>query len=200
PGVLAAAHAGRVALANAPGNGVADDKAVYAFVPDLVRYYLDEEPLVPGVPTYLCGVPAQREQVMDRLADLVLKPVDGFGGHGVFIGPQATPAEIDAVRRQVLVAPQRWVAQEFVALSTHPVVEADRLAPRHVDLRAFVLLSPDGGVVAPAALTRVAPEGSVVVNSSRGGGAKDTWLLGAGQPAPESAQDGQGGRRVRTGR
>jgi carboxylate-amine ligase len=196
PGVFAAAHAGRVALANAPGNGVADDKAVYAFVPELVRYYLGEEPLVPGVPTYPCGVPAQRERVMDRLSELVLKPVDGFGGQGVFIGPHATPAELDAVRRQVLVAPQRWVAQEFVALSTHPVVEADGLAPRQVDLRAFVLLSPQGGLAVPAALTRVAPEGSVVVNSSRGGGAKDTWLLGA-EP---TAQHGRGGNCVRTGR
>jgi carboxylate-amine ligase len=178
PGLLAAAHAGRVALANAPGNGVGDDKAVYAYVPDLVSYYLGEQPLLASVPTFLCALPDQREQVMDRLAELVLKPVDGFGGQGVVIGPHASAAEIDLVRRQILVAPQRWVAQEVVALSTHPVVDEDQLVPRHVDLRAFVLLSPSSAQVAPAALTRVAPAGSMVVNSSRGGGAKDTWLFG----------------------
>jgi carboxylate-amine ligase len=174
--LLAAVHAGRVALANALGNGVGDDKAVYAYVPRFIEYYLGERPLLADTTTYLCGVPEQREEVLRRLDDLVLKPVDGYGGDRVTIGPRATREELAAIRRQILAAPHRWIAQEVVALSTHPVFDGASLVPRHVDLRAFVFLG-DRPEVAPVALTRVAPAGSMIVNSSRGGGSKDTWLL-----------------------
>ena len=174
--LLAAVNASRVALANAPGNGVGDDKAVYAFVPEMVRYYLGEAPLLNSVPTFLLGIPEQREAVLGRLGELVLKPVDGYGGQGVLIGPLASERELESTRRQILTAPHRWIAQEVVALSTLPCFNGERLVARHVDLRAFVF-NGDRLRVAPAALTRVAPEGSMVVNSSRGGGSKDTWLL-----------------------
>jgi len=177
PPLLAAVHAGTVALANALGNGVGDDKAVYGFVPRFVEYYLGEKPLLGDVPTYLCGLDEQRDEVLGRLDELVVKPVDGYGGDRVLIGPQATAEEITAVRRQIRTAPHRWIAQETVPLSTHPVFDGAALSPRHVDLRAFVFLG-ERADVAPVALTRVAPAGSMVVNSSRGGGSKDTWLLG----------------------
>jgi carboxylate-amine ligase len=182
--LLAAVRAGGVALANAPGNGVGDDKAIYAMVPGFIRHFLGEEPLLEGVPTYVCADPIALEQVLDRMAELVLKPVDGYGGAGVTIGPDASAAELDALRQQVLLAPSRWVAQDLVKLSTHPTLVGGELTPRNVDLRAFVVLSrdPEPGVaphaeVLSAPLTRVAPAGSMIVNSSRGGGAKDTWLV-----------------------
>jgi carboxylate-amine ligase len=177
PGLLTAVDAGRVALANAPGNGVGDDKAIYGFVPQMIQYYLGESPLLATLPTYLCGIREQRQTVLDKLDQLVLKPVDGYGGQGVLIGPLASDHELAATRRQILTAPHRWIAQEMVSLSTLPNFDGQKLVPRHVDLRAFVFHG-DEPQVAPAALTRVAPEGSMVVNSSRGGGAKDTWLLG----------------------
>jgi carboxylate-amine ligase len=177
PTLLGAVHAGTVTLANALGNGVGDDKAVYAYVGDLISYYLGEKPLLADVPTYLCGVPEQRADVLGRLDQLVCKPVDGYGGDRVVIGPHAGDEELASVRRQILAAPHRWVAQEMVSLSTAPVFDGWRLVPRHVDLRTFVF-SGDRVVVAPVALTRVAPAGSMIVNSSRGGGSKDTWLLG----------------------
>jgi carboxylate-amine ligase len=176
PGLLSAVVAGRVALANALGNGVGDDKAIYGFVPAMVEYYLGEKPLLGSLKTYLCGVREQREEVLDRLGQLVLKPVDGYGGQGVLIGPLAGDEELAATRKQILTAPHRWIAQEMVSLTTHPNFDGQSLQPRHVDLRAFVFHGEELRV-APAALTRVAPEGSMVVNSSRGGGAKDTWLL-----------------------
>ncbi len=177
PSLLAAVHAGTVTLANALGNGIGDDKAVYAFVPQMIEYYLGEKPLLADVPTYLCGIAGQRTEVLGRLHELVSKPVDGYGGDRIVIGPHATEEELAAVRRQILAAPHRWVAQEVVDLSTHPVFDGHQLAPRHVDLRAFVFTG-SASVVAPVALTRVAPQGSMIVNSSRGGGAKDTWLMG----------------------
>ncbi|WP_211247357.1 carboxylate--amine ligase/circularly permuted type 2 ATP-grasp protein [Cryptosporangium arvum] len=176
PPLLSAVGAGTVTLANAPGNGVGDDKAIYAYVPDFIEYYLGEKPILAHVPTYLCGDAEQRDEVLRRLGELVVKPVDGYGGEGVLIGPRATEEELDAVRRQIKAAPHRWIAQETMHLSTHPVFDGNRLTPRHVDLRAFVFMG-ENPTVAPAALTRVAPEGSLVVNSSRGGGAKDTWIL-----------------------
>ncbi|GIF07524.1 carboxylate--amine ligase/circularly permuted type 2 ATP-grasp protein [Actinoplanes siamensis] len=178
PSLVAALHAGTVTLANALGNGIGDDKAVYAYVSRMIEYYLGEKPLLADVPTYLCGLPGQRDEVLSRLGELVCKPVDGYGGDRIVIGPHATAGELDALRRQIRAAPHRWVAQELVELSTHPVFDGHRLAPRHVDLRAFVFSTESGSVVAPAALTRVAPAGSMIVNSSRGGGSKDTWLLG----------------------
>jgi carboxylate-amine ligase len=177
PSLVSALHADSVVLANALGNGIADDKAVYAYVPRLIEYYLNEKPLLADVPTYLCGIPDERAEVLGRLDELVCKPVDGYGGDRIVIGPHASAEDLDALRRQIKAAPHRWVAQEVVNLSTHPVFDGHRLAPRHVDLRAFVFTGTES-VVAPAALTRVAPAGSMIVNSSRGGGSKDTWLLG----------------------
>jgi carboxylate-amine ligase len=150
---------------------------VYAYVPQLIEYYLGEKPLLADVPTYLCGIPEQRAEVLDRLPELVCKPVDGYGGDRIVIGPHARPEELAALRRQIATAPHRWVAQEVVDLSTHPVFDGHQLAPRHVDLRAFVFTGRESSVVAPAALTRVAPAGSMIVNSSRGGGSTDTWLM-----------------------
>jgi carboxylate-amine ligase len=179
PSLLAAVYAGTVTLANALGNGIGDDKAIYAYVPELIGYYLGERPLLAQVPTYLCGVPEQRDEVLKRLETLVCKPVDGYGGDRVLIGPRASEEEIAAVRQQIQSAPHRWIAQEPVALSTHPVFDGSAFAPRHVDLRAFVYLTASFARTAPAALTRVAPAGSLIVNSSRGGGSKDTWLMEA---------------------
>ncbi|MFG1603860.1 glutamate--cysteine ligase [Actinoplanes sp. NPDC049265] len=176
PSLVAALHADTVVLANALGNGIGDDKAVYAYVPKLIEYYLGEKPLLADVPTYLCGIPEQRAEVLGRLDELVCKPVDGYGGDRILIGPHARPGELDAVRKQIRTAPHRWVAQEVVDLSTHPTFDGQQLEPRHVDLRAFVFTGRES-VVAAAALTRVAPAGSMIVNSSRGGGSKDTWLL-----------------------
>jgi carboxylate-amine ligase len=177
PSLVAALHAETVTLANALGNGIGDDKAVYAYVPQMIEYYLGEKPLLADVPTYLCGLPERRAEVLSRLDELVCKPVDGYGGDRIVIGPHASADELDALRRQIRTAPHRWVAQELVQLSTHPVFDGHQLAPRHVDLRAFIFTGRTS-VVAPAALTRVAPAGSMIVNSSRGGGSKDTWLFG----------------------
>ncbi|MFD0689279.1 carboxylate--amine ligase/circularly permuted type 2 ATP-grasp protein [Actinomadura fibrosa] len=180
PGLLAAVERGLLRLANAPGNGVADDKALYAHVPALIEYYLGEKPLLDNVPTYLCRDPRAREEALDRLPELVWKPVDGYGGNGVVIGPDASRDELEDVRGRVLAEPGRWIAQETVRLSTHPVFDGGRLRPRAVDLRAFVVQGAaqgTGPAVLPVALTRVAPEGSRIVNSSQGGGSKDTWLM-----------------------
>ncbi|ABS04858.1 protein of unknown function DUF407 [Kineococcus radiotolerans SRS30216 = ATCC BAA-149] len=173
---------GGVVLANAPGNGVADDKAMYRSVPELVNYYLGERPLLESVPTYRLGDEGERRAVLERVGELVTKPVDGYGGRGVLIGPHATAAEVAARRQEIAADPARWVAQEVVRLSSVPSWNSgDRtLQPRHVDLRAFVLVRGTAEAdctLADVALTRVAPEGSLVVNSSRGGGAKDTWIL-----------------------
>ncbi|MBW0116402.1 carboxylate--amine ligase/circularly permuted type 2 ATP-grasp protein [Pseudonocardia abyssalis] len=172
---------GKVALLNALGNGVADDKLVYAYVPDMIRYYLGEPVLLDNVPTYPCVDPERRAEVLDRLDELVLKPVDGYGGQGIVIGPHAGVGELTEVSAAIRANPAGWVAQDLVALSTHPTFAGDKLEPRAVDLRAFVLQSHTGGApaieVLPAALSRVAPAGSMIVNSSRGGGAKDTWVL-----------------------
>jgi len=176
PTLVAAVDAGTVGLANGLGNGIGDDKAIYAYVGAFIAYYLGEEQLLADVPTYLCGVPEQCEQALGRMAELVFKPVDGYGGEGVLIGPHASQEELDTVGRQVRSAPHRWIAQEVVDLSTVPCFDEGVLAPRHVDLRAFVLKG-ERTQVAPVALTRVAPAGSLIVNSSRGGGSKDTWLL-----------------------
>ena len=178
--MLEVAQQGGVVVVNAPGNGIADDKAMYCYVPDLIAYYLSERPLLASVPTYRCSDPDESEAVLDRLADLVTKPVGGHGGSGVLIGPEAAPAELAERRREIAEDPSAWVAQEVVALSTLPTFVDGRMEPRHVDLRAFVYLTGPGAgeaELAGLALTRVAPAGSMVVNSSRGGGAKDTWIL-----------------------
>ena len=175
------AAAGGVVLANAPGNGLADDKAMYCAVPDLIWYYLGERPLLESVPTYRTGDPAERLAVLDRVGELVTKPVDGEGGRGVLIGPSASAAVVAERRAEIARDPSGWVAQEVVRLSSHPTLTATGLQPRHVDLRCFVYLTGTGAgesVLADLGLTRVAPEGSMIVNSSQGGGAKDTWIVG----------------------
>lgn len=183
PGVMSAARAGNVTVANAVGNGVADDKAVHAYVPDLIRYYLAEPPILDTVPTYLLWDPDQRRECLARLDQLVVKPVSESGGYGMLMGPTASDAEIAAMAARIEADPRRFVAQEVVALSRHPTLVDDRLEGRHVDLRPFVL-SGDKVEVFPGGLTRVAlRKGSLVVNSSQGGGSKDTWVL-----APEPAE------------
>jgi carboxylate-amine ligase len=196
--VLEVAAAGEVVLANAPGNGVADDKATYRSVPELIGYYLHERPLLEQVPTYLPADETERRGVLERIGELVTKPVDGYGGAGVLIGPAATAAEVTARRAEIAAHPEGWVAQELVALSSAPCLDGDRLAPRHVDLRAFVHVTgtgPEDCVLPDLALTRVAAPGSLIVNSSRGGGAKDTWLV----TGPDHGRT-SGGRDVRTRR
>ncbi len=174
--ICAAVAEGRVNLLNALGNGVADDKRVYLYVPDMITYYLGEQVLLDNVPTYPCADPHHLAEVLNRLDELVLKPVDGYGGHGVVIGPEASSAELAELATTVQAHPEDWVAQELVSLSTHPTFTGTRLEPRAIDLRAFVLLG-ERAEVAPAALTRVSSSGTMIVNSSRGGGAKDTWIL-----------------------
>lgn len=176
PELLRAVQAGNLALANALGNGVADDKAVYDYVPKLIEYYLGEHPLLEQVKTYHCADPDQQAYVLEHLEELVVKPVDGYGGLGVVVGPRASDEELASARQLVEEQPSRWIAQETISLSTHPTFSHGSFEPRHIDLRVFVYYGKEP-VVVPAALTRVAAAGSLVVNSSRGGGAKDTWLL-----------------------
>jgi carboxylate-amine ligase len=193
--VLDLAAAGRVVLANAPGNGVADDKAMYASVPELIGYYLDERPLLESVPTYRPSDETERRAVLERLGELVTKPVDGYGGAGVLIGPAATAAQVTERRAALAARPANWVAQEVVALSSAPALDPGGLSPRHIDLRAFVYLTgtrPQDCRVADLALTRVAAPGSLVVNSSRGGGAKDTWIVvGSDERRPTHVRTGR---------
>jgi uncharacterized circularly permuted ATP-grasp superfamily protein len=182
PGLLIAARAGNVTIANAVGNGVADDKLIYTYLPDLVRYYLNEEPLLPNVDTWRLEDPGALEEVLDRLDELVVKPVDGAGGKGLVIGPQATAAELERLRARLVENPRGWIAQPVVQLSTVPTLMGDTVAPRHVDLRPFAVNDGNDVWVLPGGLTRVAlVEGSLVVNSSRGGGSKDTWVLAGAQ-------------------
>jgi uncharacterized circularly permuted ATP-grasp superfamily protein len=184
-GLLGAVRTGNVALANAIGTGVADDKVVYRYVPEIIRYYLGEEPILDNVPTYLPSDPDQLEYVLANIDSLVVKAANESGGYGMLIGPQAGEAEIAEFRRRISDNPRNYIAQPVIALSRHPSFvagpagEADRLEGRHVDLRPYVLSAPDGTVkVLPGGLTRVAlVRGSLVVNSSQGGGSKDTWVL-----------------------
>jgi uncharacterized circularly permuted ATP-grasp superfamily protein len=178
PGLMRSWRAGRVALVNAPGAGVADDKKVYSYVPELIRFYLDEEPLLANVPTLRCSDSESRAYVLDHLTDLVVKPANESGGYGVLVGSHATGAELAEAATQIRSQPDKWVAQPIVALSTVPTLCDGDVAPRHVDLRPFTLLGPDGAYVTRGGLTRVARrEGSLVVNSSQGGGSKDTWVV-----------------------
>ncbi len=178
PGVLNAARAGNVTLANAVGNGVADDKALYPRVPDLVRYYLNEEPILSNVDTYLLEDPDQRGYVLGRLDQLVLKPVNGSGGYGLVIGPQASDEQLSHLATEILANPRGWIAQDVITLSTSPTYIGEGFEPRHIDLRPFAVNDGERVWVVPGGLTRVAlPRGSLVVNSSQGGGSKDTWVL-----------------------
>ena len=177
-GVLNAARAGNVVISSAVGNGVGDDKLVYTYVPTIIDYYLGEKPLLANVDTLRCWLDAERVEVLDRIHELVIKPVEGSGGYGIVFGPSATEKELATIRRKVQADPRGWIAQPVVQLSTVPTKIGDTLAPRHVDLRPFAVNDGEKVWVLPGGLTRVAlPEGSLVVNSSQGGGSKDTWVL-----------------------
>ena len=177
-GLLNAARAGTVTIANAVGNGVADDKLIYTYLPDLTRYYLGEEPVLSNVDTWRCEEPEHLAEVLDRLDELVVKPVDGSGGKGIVIGPQASAPQLDSLRERLRNDPRGWIAQPVVALSTLPTLVGDEIAPRHVDLRPFAVNDGEDVWVLPCGLTRVAlGEATLVVNSSQGGGSKDTWVL-----------------------
>lgn len=177
PGLMDVYRAGRVALANAPGTGIADDKAVYGYVPQMIKYYLNEDVLLPNVPTYVCGDPDQCEHVLANIEQLVIKPTNESGGYGIVLGPKAAPADHAACRERIRANPRNYVAQPMLSLSRVPTVVHDRLEGRHVDLRPYILFGQDIYVL-PGGLTRVALEkGSLVVNSSQGGGSKDTWVL-----------------------
>ena len=179
PGLLTVYRAGHVTIANAIGTGIADDKSVYPYVPEMIRFYLGEAPLLANVPTWILRRPDDRAYVLAHLPELVVKEVHGAGGYGMLIGPAATQAQIEEFRQRILSAPERYIAQPTLALSTSPTFTERGLAPRHIDLRPFVLSGRDITIV-PGGLTRVAlREGSLVVNSSQGGGTKDTWVLSA---------------------
>ena len=178
PGLLRAYKAGRVALANAPGNGVADDKVMYAYVPEMIRYYEGEDPILPNVPTYLCWRDADRQHVLQHLESLVVKAANEAGGYGMLVGPHSTAAERAIFAEKISANPRNYIAQPTLALSRMPTLAGDRLEGRHVDLRPYILYGADEIRVVPGGLTRVAlRKGSLVVNSSQGGGSKDTWVL-----------------------
>ncbi len=177
-GLMSAYQAGNVTLANAVGTGIADDKAIYSYMPEIVKFYLGEEPILKNVPTWRCRDPDALGHVLDHLDELVVKEVHGSGGYGMLIGPAADKATIAAFRSKLKVDPKRFIAQPTLALSTCPTCVEAGIAPRHVDLRPFVLTGRDRTRIVPGGLTRVAlKQGSLVVNSSQGGGTKDTWVL-----------------------
>jgi uncharacterized circularly permuted ATP-grasp superfamily protein len=178
PGVMDVYRAGRLTLANAPGTGIADDKAIYSYMPEIVEFYTGERPILQNVQTWRCSEPDALAYVLDNLGDLVVKEVHGSGGYGMLIGPTATKKEIAAFRRKLKARPSNYIAQPTLSLSTVPIFSRSGLTPRHVDLRPFVLVSPGNIQITPGGLTRVAlKKGSLVVNSSQGGGTKDTWVL-----------------------
>jgi uncharacterized circularly permuted ATP-grasp superfamily protein len=183
-GLVNAYRAGNVVIANALGNGVADDKAVYALVPKIIRYYLDEDPILPNVQTYLCAFDDDRRYVLDHLKELVVKTVDESGGYGMLIGPESTKEQREEFARRIAARPRSFIAQPVVALSVQPILDGDRLRRTHQDLRPFVLTGPEVYVTS-GGLTRVAlRDGSLVVNSSQGGGSRDTWVM-----AEDEAED-----------
>ena len=180
PGLINAARQGKVTIANAVGNGVADDKLLYTYVPDLTRYYLNQEPILQNVTTWRLEDPAALAEVLDRLDELVVKPVDGSGGKGLVVGPNASKKELEDLRRKLQKDPRGWIAQPVVQFSTIPTLVEDGLQPRHADLRPFAVNDGKDVWVLPGGLTRVAlPKGELVVNSSQGGGSKDTWVVGS---------------------
>lgn len=199
PGILNAVRAGNVTVANMVGNGVADDKLLYTYVPDLIRYYLGEEPLLENVPTLRLGDPDQLADALGRLDQLVIKPVDASGGYGITVGPMATAEQLEAVDAAIRRDPRAWIAQEPVTLSTSPTRAGDRVAGRHIDLRPFAIHDGTSVWVAPGGLTRVAlVEGNLVVNSSQGGGSKDTWVLADPVDDPSGTENGDDLRRPDT--
>jgi uncharacterized circularly permuted ATP-grasp superfamily protein len=177
-GMMSAHAAGNLTIANAVGTGIADDKAVYSYMPEIVRFYTGEAPLIENVPTWRCREPESLAYVLDNLADLVVKEVDGSGGYGMLVGPHATSTEIEEYAARLRANPEKFIAQPTLALSTCPTLSDSGIVPRHVDLRPFILTGANGTRIVPGGLTRVAMrEGSLVVNSSQGGGTKDTWVL-----------------------
>ena len=185
PGLMEVYRAGKVAICNAPGTGVADDKVIYAYVPQIVKYYLGEEIILPNVDTYMCWVPEERQYVLEHMAELVIKTANDSGGYGVLIGPHSTKAVLDEWAARIKDNPRNFIAQRTLSLSRSPVIVGDQCEGRHVDLRPFVLYGRDIYVM-PGGLTRVAlKKGSLVVNSSQGGGSKDTWVM----PAVPAAAD-----------
>lgn len=178
PGLFDVYRKGNIALANAPGTGVADDKAVYAYTPEIIKYYLDEEMIIPNVKTYICSYEEDRKYVLENIADLVVKETNAAGGYGMLIGPNSTKAEQKLFKEKITADPRNFIAQPTISLSTVPTITGStRLEPRHVDLRPYILYGEKIEVV-PGALTRVAlKKGSLVVNSSQGGGSKDTWVI-----------------------
>ncbi len=178
PGIMDVYRAGGVTIANAPGTGISDDKAIYSFMPEIVEFYTGEKPLLPNVETWRCAEADSLKYVLDNLAELVVKEVHGSGGYGMLIGPTSSKKEISDFRRKLEAHPENYIAQPTLSLSTVPIFQKSGLAPRHVDLRPYVLVSPDGVDITPGGLTRVAmKKNSLVVNSSQGGGTKDTWVL-----------------------
>jgi uncharacterized circularly permuted ATP-grasp superfamily protein len=177
PGLMDVYRNGGVTLCNAPGNGVGDDKAIYVYIPKLIQYYLGEDAILPNVPTYICENPKERAYVLEHLANLVMKPTNASGGKGIVLGPRASRAELDEVRAAILEDPRNYIAQPMLQLSTVPTVVEQNVEGRHVDLRPFILYGKEIYVL-PGGLTRVAlRKGSMIVNSSQGGGSKDTWVL-----------------------
>jgi uncharacterized circularly permuted ATP-grasp superfamily protein len=192
PGIFGAYRAGNITLANAPGAGIADDKAIYPFVPDMIRFYLGEEPLLQNVPTFLCEREDDRRHVLANLDKLVVKLARGSGGYGMLIGPHSTVAQREEFAARITARPHDYIAQPTLALSTVPTLAGEAIAPRHVDLRPYVLMGKEIRIV-PGGLTRVAlREGSLVVNSSQGGGTKDTWVLDVDAAMTQSQSQGQG--------
>ncbi len=178
PGIMDVYRAGNITIANAPGTGVADDKAIYSYMPDIVKFYTGEKPILQNVQTHRCAEKESLQYVLDNLGDLVVKEVHGSGGYGMLVGPAATKAEISEFADKLKAKPGGYIAQPTLSLSTVPIFTEAGLAPRHVDLRPFALVSPNEINIVPGGLTRVAlTEGSLVVNSSQGGGTKDTWVL-----------------------
>ncbi len=189
PGLMGAYRAGNVLLANAPGTGVADDKSIYPYVGDMIRFYLAEEPILHNVPTWMCRKKDDLAYVLNHLGELVVKETQGSGGYGMLVGPKSTKAEIAAYRKRIEAAPEGFIAQPTLALSACPTCVEEGIAPRHIDLRPFVLTSPNKVRISAGGLTRVAlREGSLVVNSSQGGGIKDTWVLRS-----DTLETGKGG-------
>lgn len=178
PGIIDVYRAGNITIANAPGTGVADDKAIYSYMPEIVEFYTGERAILKNVRTFRCGEPDSLKYVLDNLADLVVKEVHGSGGYGMLVGPAASKKELKDFAKKLRATPANYIAQPTLSLSTVPIFTKAGLAPRHVDLRPFALVSPSGINITPGGLTRVAlTEGSLVVNSSQGGGTKDTWVL-----------------------
>jgi uncharacterized circularly permuted ATP-grasp superfamily protein len=178
PGIMDVYRSGGITIANAPGTGIADDKALYSYMPDIIEFYTGQKPLLENVPTWRCSEKDQLEYVLEHLAELVVKEVHGSGGYGMLVGPAASKKEVEDFRAKLISNASNYIAQPTLALSTVPIFTEKGLSPRHVDLRPFVLVSPDRIDITPGGLTRVAmTEGSLVVNSSQGGGTKDTWVL-----------------------